>query len=353
MLSGKRYIMLLSNLRTLGRSGLPVSPLALGTMTFANSGWGSSDDNSAAVFDAYIDAGGNFLDTADVYSGGKSEELTGKLIVQRKLRDKVVLATKFSFAGGNGRKNLHRAIDASLTRLGTDYVDLYWMHVWDAVTPPEEMLQAMGDLIRAGKIRYFGLSDCPAWYAARMATLAQAHNVPGPIALQLPYSLVERSIELEHIPAARELGLGITPWSPLAAGFLTGKYSRDASGAVSKAGGRLDSNNQPFRMFSERNWTILDVLREVATEAGHTPTEVALAWALAQPGVTSLIFGANSPQQFQGLQKALGITLSPAHRARLQEAGKPEGGKFYDLFSGPINRNIFSGLEVAGWLDQK
>ena len=345
--------MQLGNLRTLGRSGLPVSPLALGTMTFANKGWGSSDDISAQIFNAYIDAGGNFIDTADVYSGGNSEELTGTLIAQRKLRDKVVLATKSGFAGGNGRKNLHRALDASLTRLATDYVDLYWMHVWDAVTPAEELLHSMGDLIRTGKIRYFGLSDCPAWYAARMATLAQAHNVPGPIALQLPYSLVERSIELEHIPAARELGLGLTPWSPLAAGFLTGKYTRDANGNISKAGGRLDTDNQPFRMFSDRNWAILDVLREVAAKAGNTPAEIAMAWALAQPGVSSLIFGATSPQQFQGVQSALNIALSPEQVDRLNQASTPEGARFYDLFAGPINRGIFGGAQVQNWLSQK
>ncbi len=254
----------LSALRTLGRSGLPVSPFALGTMTFGNSGWGSPDDVSASIFNAYVDAGGNFIDTADVYSGGRSEELLGRFIADRTLRDRIVLATKWSFSGGNGRKNLHRALEASLRRLQTDYVDLYWMHVWDAVTPAEELLQSMVDLIRAGKIRYFGLSDVPAWYAARMATLAQAHNVPGPIALQIQYSLTNRMLENEHVPAALALGLGIAPWSPLSAGFLTGKYTRDNTGKVFAGGGRLDTDKQPFRMFTERNWKILDALRPSA-----------------------------------------------------------------------------------------
>ena len=181
--------MQLASLRTLGHSGLPVSPLALGTMTFGNKAWGSTDEISEAIFNVFFEAGGNFVDIADVYSGGRSEELIGRFVAARKLRNQIVLATKFSFSGGNGRKNMYRALEGSLRRLGTDYVDLYWMHVWDRVTPMEEMLQSMVELVRAGKIRYFGLSDVPAWYAARMVTLAQTHNVPGPVALQLEYSL--------------------------------------------------------------------------------------------------------------------------------------------------------------------
>lgn len=219
----------LASYRTLGRSGLVVSPFALGTMTFGNRDWGSPDDVSRAIFDAYVDAGGNFIDSADGYAGGRSEELVGQFVAERKLRDQVVLATKFGFnagqgnplAGGNGRKNIYRALDGSLRRLGTDYVDLYWLHIWDVFTPVEEVLQTFGDLVRAGKIRYFGLSNAPAWYAARMATLAAAHNVPGPVALQMAYSLVERTIEHEHVPAARECGMGVVPWSPLAYGLLT------------------------------------------------------------------------------------------------------------------------------------
>ncbi len=339
----------LSRLRTLGRSGLPVSPLALGTMTFGNKGWGSPDDVSGELFNAYIDAGGNFVDTADVYSGGRSEELVGGFIAERKLRDRVVLATKFSFSGGNGRKNLYRALDGSLRRLGTEYVDLYWVHVWDAVTPAEELLQSMGDLVRSGKVRYFGLSDVPAWYAARMATLAQTHNVPGPIALQLVYSLVERVIEHEHVPAARVLGMGITPWSPLGAGFLTGKYTRNAQGNVSAGGGRLDSNNQPFRMFTERNWKILDVLREVAGELGKPLSQVALAWASAQPGITSLIFGASKMEQLWDNLASLQVVLPPEHMEQLQKASGFEQGSFYSLFEGPVNRSIFGGARVDGW----
>ena len=223
--------MTLDSFRTLGRSGLIVSPMALGTMTFGTTRWGSTDEVSEAIFQAYIDAGGNFIDTADVYAKGRSEELLGGYVADRGLRDKVVIATKSGFsamagnphAGGNGRKNIHRALDGSFKRLRTDYVDLYWIHVWDGVTPVEEVLDSLGDLVRAGKIRYFGFSDIPAWYAVKAATLASAHRIPGPIAVQLAYSLVERSIEREIVPAARETGLGICPWSPLGAGFSGGK----------------------------------------------------------------------------------------------------------------------------------
>ncbi len=340
----------LSHLRTLGHSGLPVSPLALGAMTFGNKGWGSADDASRAIFDAYVDAGGNFVDTADVYSGGRSEELVGTFITERNLRDRIVLATKYSFSGGNGRKNLYRALEGSLRRLNTDYIDLYWMHVWDAVTPAEELLQSMGDLVRSGKIRYFGLSDVPAWYAARMATLAQVHNVPGPIALQLVYSLAERVIEHEHVPAARELGMGITPWSPLGAGFLTGKYRRDANGKTIVGGGRLDSEKQPFRMFTERNWTILDTLREVSVQLGKPMSEVALSWVLAQSGITSLIFGATTTEQLHSNLASLKVKLPAPELDRLQQASAFDPTNFYSLFQGQINRGIFNGGEVVGWL---
>lgn len=233
--------MRLDHYLTLGRSGLVVSPLCLGTMTFGTDwGWGSDEKAARAIFDAFVDAGGNFVDTADLYVGGKSEELLGRFVHERRLRDRVVIATKCSFnaeprnpnAGGNGRKNVLRAIEGSLQRLGTDYVDLYFLHDWDMVTPVEEVLRTFDDLVRSGKVRHVGLSDVPAWYAARYQTLAEQQGAEPLCALQLEYSLVERTIEREHVPLARELGMGITPWSPLASGFLSGKYARgDASGA--------------------------------------------------------------------------------------------------------------------------
>ncbi len=333
---------------TLGRSGLVVSPLCLGTMTFGNKGWGSADDVSAAIFNGFLEAGGNFVDTADVYSGGKSEELVGKLIAERGVRDDVVLATKWSFAGGNGRKNMHRALEGSLGRLGTDYVDLYWMHVWDGVTPAEEVLESLGNLVRAGKIRYFGLSDCPAWFATRMCTLAEIHGVPGPIALQLPYALTDREIENEHVPAARRLGMGLAPWSPLAGGFLTGKYTRDEQGKPQTGGGRLDLANQPFRKFTERNWRILDGLREVASEIGEPPAKVALAWVRQMPGVVSTILGASTVSQLNANVESLGLTLSAEQMGKLTAVSAMEPG-YYELFKPGVQKGIFKGVEVKGF----
>jgi aryl-alcohol dehydrogenase-like predicted oxidoreductase len=200
---------------TLGRSGLRVSPLTLGTMTFGTEwGWGTEENISRDVFNRYIDAGGNFIDTADLYTAGTSEKMVGKFISERGLRDRVVLATKFTFnsepgnpnAGGNGRKNIYRALEGSLNRLQTDYIDLYWLHAWDTLTPVEEVISTLNDLVRQGKIRHYGFSDTPAWYVARAQTLAELQGKERLIALQLEYSLVERNIEREHIPVAQELG---------------------------------------------------------------------------------------------------------------------------------------------------
>jgi len=348
--------MSLTTFRTLGRSGLVVSPLALGTMTFGGPRWGSSDEVSEAIFHAYVDAGGNFIDTADGYSGGRSEELVGGYIADRALRDKLVLATKFGFnaeagnpnAGGNGRKNICRALDGSLRRLKTDYVDLYWLHVWDMVTPVEEVLQSLGDLVRAGKIRYFGFSDMPAWYVVQAGTLAAAHAVPGPIAIQVEYSLVERSVEREHLPAARACGFGVTPWSPLAAGFLAGKYRREGAGASGQ--GRLGGPN-PFgeTKFTDRNWRVLDALRRVATQLDRPPAQVALAWLSAQPGVTSPIMGASNLKQLHDNVASLNLRLNPEQLRELDEASALEAVFPYSIFTPEINRGIFGGANVEGW----
>ncbi len=354
--------MTLKDYRTLGRSGLVVSPLSLGTMTFGAGRWGSADEVSKAIFDEYVDAGGNFVDTADVYSSGRSEEMVGRFVAERNLRDRVVLATKFAFhsgeagnpnGGGNGRKNIHRALEASLKRLGTDYVDLYWLHAWDAATPVEEVVQSLGDLVRAGKIRYYGLSDVPAWYAARAASLASSLGQAGPIALQLQYSLIERSIENEHLPAARECGMGLCPWSPLAAGLLAGKYRRD-EGQGPTGEGRLVGKN-PFgnSLFTERNWKIVDALRPVAEAIGRPMAQVALAWVAARPGVTSTIIGATKPEQLRDNLAALEIRLDPEPMQALDLATAPEPTFPYPIFSGAVNRGIFGGNSVRPWAEQR
>ena len=341
--------MSLAAFRTLGRSGLIVSPLALGTMTFGNPKWGSPDDVSEAIFHAYVEAGGNFIDTADVYSKGRSEELIGGYVADRSLRDRLAIATKSGFsaeagnpnAGGNGRKNLHRALEGSLRRLKTDYVDLYWTHVWDSVTPIDEVLQSLGDLVRAGKTRYFGLSNVPAWYATRLATLASAHSVPGPIALQLDYSLVERGIEREHLPAARECGMGVCPWGPLASGFLTGKYRREGDGVAGQ--GRFETW-KPFRKLTDQTWRTLDALRAVAAEVDRPPAQVALAWASAQPGITSLLLGASKLEQLRDNIASLEIALTPGQLTTLDAISTTEPSFYRD-----VQRAVFAGATVEGW----
>jgi len=365
----------LTSYRTLGRSGLVVSPMTLGTMTFGAGRWGVEADAARKIFDAYVDAGGNFIDTADIYAGGKSEEMLGGFIADSKLRDRIVLATKFTWnlqpgnpnAGGNGRKNIHRALDASLRRLRTDHVDLYWLHFWDMVTPVEEVLVTLTDLVRAGKIRYYAVSDVPAWYMTRMATLAEARGLPGPIALQTQYSLVERSAEWEHLHAARELGMGVQPWSPLAGGFLSGKYERNADerrgddgngdkgddkgkGAAATGEGRLAVDNPLGQTpFTDRNWSILDAVKQVATELGCTPAEVALAWTAGRPGVDSVLIGASRVDQLTTNIAALQIRLCEQQQRVLDDASQTATGFPWAGFGGAVRRSIFGGFDVKAW----
>jgi aryl-alcohol dehydrogenase-like predicted oxidoreductase len=345
---------------TLGRSGLRVSPLSLGTMTFGTEwGWGSEEDVARDVFNTYIDAGGNFLDTANVYTEGRSEELVGKFINERGLREQVVLATKFTFnpqpgnpnAGGNGRKNIYRSLEDSLRRLKTDYVDLYWLHAWDTVTPVEEVVSTFGDLIRAGKIRYYGFSDTPAWYVARAKTIAEQDRRDGLVALQLEYSLVERNIEREHIPAAQELGLGITPWSPLAGGFLTGKYQQ--KGDTGEGQGRLqiakDSGNPIFQRFTNRNWQILKVLTDVAKQLNRPASQVALNWVATQPGVTSTIIGASKLAQLEDNLRYAEFAIPADLRKKLDEVGEIESVHPYGFYRPDFQGWISGATGLRPW----
>ena len=356
--------MSLDTFRTLGRSGLVVSPQTLGTMTFGQEAWGADEETSREIFNAYRRAGGNFVDTADVYSGGRARgwwaassrrPARATRSCWRPSSPSTRLSSPLAAsdgargnpnAGGAGAKNIHRALEASLKRLGTDYVDLYWMHIWDGVTPVEEIVQTLGDLVRAGKIRYFGLSDMPAWLAMKAATIAAERRTPGPIAIQVEYSLVARDVEVEHIPAAREAGIGVMPWSPLAGGLLTGKYRReDTSGS-----GRLSGTN-PFgtSKFTDRNWDVLDVVKAVAAEIGRAPAQVALAWVMARPGVASTILGASKLDQLQSNIAATEIALSEDQLARLTEASTAAPGFSAGLTSPAIRRMVFGGNGVTGW----
>ncbi len=345
---------------TLGRSGLRVSPLCLGTMTFGTEwGWGAEEKVSQSLLNRYLEAGGNFIDTADGYTGGKSEEMLGKFISEQKLRDRIVLATKFTFsadaanpnAGGNGRKNIRRAIEGSLRRLQTDYIDLYWLHAWDTVTPVEEVVDSLNDLVRQGKVLHYGFSDTPAWYLARAYTLAEQQGKEPLVALQLEYSLVQRNIEREHIPAAQQLGVAVCPWSPLASGFLSGKYRREGSGGTGD--GRLekvkDSDNPTLKKFTEQNWKILDVLLEVAKEIGRPPAQVALNWVATQPGITSTILGASKLNQLEDNLKAIEFTSPAELRPRLDEVGAPATIHPYEFFEPFIQTMIHGSAPVKPW----
>ncbi|HEU4406708.1 MAG TPA: aldo/keto reductase [Polyangiaceae bacterium] len=343
----------------LGRSGLRVSPLCLGTMTFGTEwGWGAPKETSFELLDRYLAAGGNFIDTADGYTGGTSESFLGEYFRERGGRDRAVIATKFTFnaspgdpnAGGNGRKNIHRALEGSLRRLKTDYVDLYWLHAWDGVTPVEEVMRTLDGLVRAGKVRHIGLSDVPAWYLARAQTLAELRSFEPLCAVQLEYSLVERNIEREHIPAAIELGLGLCPWSPLASGMLSGKYRREGISATGE--GRLpsqqNSGNPAFeKLFTERAWGIVDALTAVAQELGKPPAQVALNWVTRRPGVASTIIGATKPEQLESNLRALEFEIPPALSAKLEAAGRPETVHPYHFFEPAMRTMITGGTTVT------
>jgi aryl-alcohol dehydrogenase-like predicted oxidoreductase len=321
--------MALNHYRSLGDSGLRVSPFCLGAMTFGEEwGFGSTPQVSATILDAYLDAGGNFIDTANVYTRGHSEKILGDVLGRiPSKRDRTVIATKFYGSmytgdpngGGASRKSITAACEQSLRRLQTDYIDLYWMHTWDRLTPIEETMRALDDLVRAGKVRYLGFSDTPAWKVTQAQVTSLFKGWTPLIALQLEYSLIERTIEGELIPAAAELGLGVTPWSPLASGALTGKYTRE-----NVAGAKPARGNFVARRLNEKTFEVVDVLIKVAAELETTPARVALAWIQARPGVTSTIIGARTLDQLHDNVQALNVQLTVEQAAALEEVSRPK-----------------------------
>lgn len=301
--------------KLLGRSGLRVSELALGTMTFGEAwGWGASRETSRAIFEAYLEAGGNFVDTACNYTDGESEQIVGELAKPE--RERLVLATKYTLtsrrddpnAGGNQRKNLVQTLETSLRRLDTDYVDLLWLHMWDGMTPVEEVVRALDDLVTAGKVLYVGLSDTPAWVVSRAVTLAELSDRARPVALQHPYSLAQRDAENELLPMAQELELAVTPWGVVGGGALTGKYLADGG------------EPRRYDAVGERVNTIAQEVVAVAEESGATPARVATAWVLAQPWPLVPIVGARSEAQLRENLAALDLELDDAQLERLDAA---------------------------------
>jgi aryl-alcohol dehydrogenase-like predicted oxidoreductase len=314
---------------TLGHSGLKVSPLCLGAMTFGEDwGWGSSVKESEAILDRYLERGGNFVDTANAYTKGHSEKIIGDHIGSRpSKRDRVVIATKFLSnlyrgdpnGGGAHRKAVIGACEQSLRRLGTSYIDLYWMHAWDPTTPIEETLRALDDLVRDGKVRYIGFSDTPAWKCVEAQMLSRFRGWAPLIALQIEYSLLERTVEGNLLPMAREFGLGVTPWSPLKSGVLTGKYPRSAHGQHVAARGAWATG-----ALGEHVYDLLDEMNAIAKQLDTTVSRVALAWVQNRPGVTSTIIGARTIQQLEDNLGALDVRLQPEHLFRLGELTEPK-----------------------------
>jgi len=300
----------------LGRSGLRVSEIALGAMTFGTDAvWGAPKDESRRIFDAYVDAGGNFIDTADGYMNGNSERMVGEFVSGR--RERFVIATKYTFSkrpgdpnsGGNHRKNMVQALEGSLQRLGLDYVDLYWVHAWDRLTPPEETMRGLDDLVRAGKILYVGISDAPAWIVSYSNAIAQLRGWSQFAGLQIEYSLIERTAERDLIPMANELGITVTAWSPLASGLLSGKYARHTKPVE----GRVAQFQ--YTELSDRNFDIVDAVQAVAAELGRTPAQVALSWVRRKGAIP--IVGARTLVQLQDNLASLEVSLGADHLARL------------------------------------
>lgn len=325
--------------KLLGRSGVRVSELALGTMTFGTEwGFGVDRDESKKMFDAFGEAGGNFIDTANVYTQGTSERYVGEFIAAD--RDHWVLATKYSLAqlnpadpnaSGNHKKNMRQSVEASLERLDTDYIDLLWVHAWDYTARVDEVMRGLDELVRAGNVLYVGISDTPAWVAAQANTLAELRGWTPFTALQLRYSLVDRTAERDLLPMAREFDLAVTPWSVLAAGVLTGKYNRDNPPEVGRAKDKAAK--------VERNLEIAGEVIAVAEEIGGSPSQVAISWAQQQRGVIVPLVGARNSKQLADNLGALDVTLDDDQLARLDDVSAIEPGFPHDMI-GPNGSGV-------------
>lgn len=302
-----------------GKSGLKVSELGFGAMTFGTErNIGVDKDESRKVYDAFREAGGNFIDTANIYNFGTSEKFLGEFMGAD--RERIVLATKYTGAmrgrdvnaAGNSRKNMMASAHASLKRLNTDYIDIYWVHIWDPLTPLEELMRGLDDLVRQGKVNYIGISDAPAWVVSRANTLAELRGWSSFAGLQVQYNLIERSVERDLLPMSRALDLCVTPWGPLASGILSGKYNKDA-----EAAGRAKMRGQ----IDDRSLAIAAEVIAVAEEIGATPSQVALSWVRQGPALIVPLVGARTVEQLKENLGCLNVTLSPEQMARLNKAG--------------------------------
>ncbi|MEM9671667.1 MAG: aldo/keto reductase [Bacteroidota bacterium] len=343
---------------TLGKTGLRVSRLSLGTMTFGSEwGWGAEKESARKLFDHYVDKGGNFFDTADLYTNGTSEQWLGEFVKDAGLRDRAVIATKFSYnadlgnpnAGGNGRKNIIRAVEGSLARLQTDYIDLLFLHTWDTLTPPEEVIKTLDNLVQSGKVRHIGLSDVPAWYASRMQTLAEMRGFEPISTLQMEYSLAERNIEKEYIPMGKELGMGVMVWSPLASGLLSGKYkpSEEKVSGEGRLASLANSGNPAFAKFTDRNWWIVETLEKVANEINQPMAAVAINWVANRPGVSNVILGATKLSQLEQTTSALDFKIPQELYDELNKVSEPTLEFPYSFFTPSMQSMLTGGTKVG------
>ena len=330
--------------KLLGGSGLRVSEISLGAMTFGEDwGWGADKQESFKMMELYAKQGGNFIDTANKYTNGTSEKYTGEFIASD--RSHFVLATKYSLSMraddpnscGNQRKNLIQSLEASLERLKTDYIDLYWLHAWDFMTPVEEVMRSLDDLVSAGKVLYLGISDTPAWVVSQANTLAGVRGWSRFVALQIEYSLIQRTPERDLLPMARALDLAVTPWAVLGGGLLTGKYTGDP-----KKDAKIDSkrNQMMDKRLSERNFQIAGVLNEIASRIGRKPSQVAINWVRQQPGVIIPILGARTAGQLQESLECLDFELDREALERLDEVSRVELGFPHEFLSSEGIRKI-------------
>ncbi|ARN78272.1 aldo/keto reductase [Nonlabens spongiae] len=345
---------------TLGKTGLKVSRFALGTMTFGKEwGWGNTKEEAQKIFDYYLDHGGNFVDTADLYTGGTSEEFIGDFMKERGNRDEIVLSTKFTFntsknndvnGGGNSRKNIRRTLEESLKRLKTDYIDLYILHCWDQLTPVEEVMRTLNDLVTEGKIHHIGFSNVPAWYASRAQALAEAHNYEPISAFQLEYSMIQREIENEYIDLGQYTNAGIMAWSPLGGGLLSGKYKPgiddqdDVEGRlkhITDNGGEVSSKD------NERNWNIVKALHEVSEEINQPMASVALNWTANKNNVASVIIGATKMSQIEGNMKALDFDIPAELMKKLDDASEREIKYPYTFFQPEMQSRITPNVKTG------
>ena len=328
--------------RTLGNSGCSVSTLTLGTMTF---GQETDEPTAHQQLDAFMEVGGNLVDTADVYNAGTSEEIIGRWLAERpaEVRDRAVIATKGRFPTGAdvndvgvSRRHLQRALDASLRRLGVDCVDLYQVHAYDPVTPLEETLSTLDDMVRAGKVRYVGLSNYTGWQVQKAVALAREHGWTSPVTLQPQYNLLVRELEWEIVPSCLDAGLGLLPWSPLGGGWLTGKYtSEERPSGQTRLGEDPERGVEAYdrRSTQQRTWDVVDAVRKVADDRGVTMAQVALAWLADRPAVTSVILGARTTGQLEDNLAAAGLHLTEDETARLDAASDPGAADYpYGVF---------------------